>query len=97
MFETVNLKTHALEYNFGASCVGNLFDDGSDLSRIESGRGKKDIELRRKQPKRGDVELTGLYGMSKRGHSTVRGITNQLHNGANGTLDVDSVVAVYSN
>jgi hypothetical protein len=65
MFEAMHLKTHALEYNFGASCVGNLFDGGSDLSRIEGGRGKKDIELCRKQPERGDVELTGLYETSK--------------------------------
>jgi hypothetical protein len=48
MFETVHLETHALEYNFGARRVGDLLDDCSDLSGAESGRRKKNIELRRK-------------------------------------------------
>ena len=48
MFETMHLETHALEYNFGARSVGNLFDDGSNLSGAESRRRKKNIELRRK-------------------------------------------------
>jgi hypothetical protein len=65
MFEAVHLKTHTLEYNLGASCVGDLFDNGSDLSGVEGRRGKKNIELGRKQPKRSDVELTGLYETSK--------------------------------
>jgi hypothetical protein len=48
MFETMHLKTHALEYNFGARRIGDLLNDGSDLSGAESGRRKKNIELRRK-------------------------------------------------
>jgi hypothetical protein len=47
MFETMHLEAHTLEYNFGARRVGDLFDDGSDLSGAESGRRKKNIELRR--------------------------------------------------
>ncbi len=48
MFETMHLEAHTLEYNFGACRVGNLFDDGSDLSSAEGRRRKKNIELRRK-------------------------------------------------
>ncbi len=32
MFETMQFEAHALENNFGARRVGDLFDDGSDLS-----------------------------------------------------------------
>ena len=48
MFKTMHLETHALEYNFGARRVGDLFDDGRNLGGAEGGRRKKNIELRRK-------------------------------------------------
>ena len=48
MFETMHLETHALEYNFGTRRVGDLLDDGSDLSGAESRRREKNIELCRK-------------------------------------------------
>jgi len=96
MFEAMHLKTHALEYDFSASRVGNLFDDGRNLSGVQGRRGKKDIELCRKQPKRSDIELTSLIGRVKARNSGTRGATNQLHDGANGALNVNSVVAKYS-
>jgi hypothetical protein len=72
MFETMHLETHALEYNFGACRVGDLLDDCSDLSGAESGRRKKNIELRRKQPERSDVELTSLRKASRTSQYTVQ-------------------------
>lgn len=60
MFETVHLKTHTLENNFGACCVGNLFDDGCDLCGVQGWRWEKNVELCGKQPERCNVELTGL-------------------------------------
>jgi hypothetical protein len=97
MFETVHLKTHTLEYNFGACRVGNLFDDGCNLSGVQGWRWEKDVELCRKQPERCNVELTGLKRGIKTGDSKLHMATNQLHNGANGALNVNSVVAKYSN
>jgi hypothetical protein len=73
MFETMHLKTHTLEYNFGACRVGNLFDDGSNLSCVQ-GRGReKNVELCRKQPERCDVELTGLIGIINIGRTITHG------------------------
>jgi hypothetical protein len=51
MFETMHLKAHALEYDFGASRVGNLFNDRSNLSGVQGRWWKKNIELCWKQPK----------------------------------------------
>jgi hypothetical protein len=97
MFEAMHLKTHTFEYDFGASRVGNLFDDGRNLSGIQGRRGEKDIELCGKQPERSNVELTGLMGRVNVGNRIIHSATNQLHNGANSALDVDSVIAEYSN
>jgi hypothetical protein len=71
MFEAVHLKTHTLEYNLGARRVGNLFDDSSNLSGVQGWRWEKNVELRRKQPKRCNVELTGLKGGIKTGDSKI--------------------------
>ena len=71
MFETMHLKTHTLEYNFGACRVGNLFDDGSNLSGVQGWGREKNIELCWKQPERCDVELTGLIGIIKTGDSAI--------------------------
>jgi hypothetical protein len=71
MFETVHLKTHTLEYNFSACRVGNLFDDGCNLSGVQGWRGEKDVELCRKQPERCNVELTGLKRSIKTGDSRI--------------------------
>jgi hypothetical protein len=71
MFETVHLKTHTLEYNFSACRVGNLFDDGRNLSGVQGWRWEKDVELCRKQPERCNVELTGLKRGIKSGDSGI--------------------------
>ncbi|SRR6266478_8002417 len=97
MFETMHLKTHTLEYNLGACRVRNLFDDGGDLSGVQGWRWEKDVELCRKQPERCNVELTGLKKALKPVRTELRMATNQLHNGANSALDVNSVVAKYCN
>ena len=69
MFEAMHLEAHALEYNFSARRVGNLFDDGGNLSCVQGRRWKQNIELRWKQPKRSDVKLTGLRRSVKAGRS----------------------------
>jgi hypothetical protein len=71
MFKTMHLKTHTLEYDFGACRVGNLFDDGSNLTCVQGWGREKDVELCRKQPERCDVELTGLMGSIKTGDSAI--------------------------
>lgn len=71
MFQTVHLKTHTLEYNFSACRVGNLFDDGRNLSGVQGWRWEKDVELCRKQPERRNVELTGLKRGIKTGDSGI--------------------------
>jgi hypothetical protein len=65
MLKAMHLEAHTLEYNLGASRVGDLFDDGSNLSGVQGRGWKKDVELGRKQPKRSNIELTGLRKESK--------------------------------
>jgi hypothetical protein len=51
MLKAMHLKAHALEYDFSARRVGNLLNDGSNLSGVQGRWWKKNIELRWKQPK----------------------------------------------
>ena len=60
MLETMHLKAHTLEYNLSASRVGDLLNDGSNLSGVQGRGRKKNVELGRKQPERSDIKLTGL-------------------------------------
>lgn len=69
MLETMHLKGHTLEYNLSASRVGDLLDDGSNLSGVQGRGRKKNVELGRKQPKRSDIKLTGLRERVRAGKS----------------------------
>ena len=60
MFETVHLETVTLENDFGPGSVGDPFKHRGHLRRINIGGWHEDIEMNRKQPKRGNVKLARL-------------------------------------
>jgi len=62
VFETVHLKTHALEDNFCTRCHRDLLKECVDRCGVESRR-QEGIELDWQEPKGADIELASLAGI----------------------------------
>ena len=89
----MHLETHALEDHLGARRKGHLLQDCGHLRGVQARRRHKNIELRRQQPQRCDIELASLEQKVRLWRLALGGLTYQLHDGPDSPLDIDSVVA----
>ena len=60
MLQTMHLKAHALEHDFGAGGMRDLLDDSGRLIWVQSRRRHQDVELSREKPQRGNIVLASL-------------------------------------
>ena len=93
MFQTVHFKAHALKNHLGTSCHRDLLEQSSNCRRIEVCRWQECVELNWQQPEGTDVVLASLNTSPLTSEAARYLITHQLHDRANGTLDVDSVIS----
>ena len=98
ILETVHLETHALKHDLCACGERNLLQECRYLRTVECRGREKHVELDWEKPERCNIILAGLVvrGETTIGHDKNQN-THKLHYSSNRPLDIDPVIAIYSN